>query len=267
MLIRLLAEPAAAYERSTVLGLHGSGIDRAASLFQQLNPANPLFRGSVTTRALHRGQHLYRPQDTRAHVYLILRGTLKTYRLLHDCKERISGFHMAGELLGLDALFGLPVRRGAIALGSAVVSVIPVAMLLDYLGRSEATRLELLGQFYNEIARLEEHLSLDQRTAEERLATFVLWALDKLAGPATIKVNLPMSQKDIGNYLGLVPETVSRLLAKFQHRRWLSMERREWTVRDIDQLRQAARGVASTSAGESPSRVRHAETWAAAGAP
>jgi CRP/FNR family transcriptional regulator len=184
---------------------------------------------------------LYWPRDTRAYVYSIYRGSLKTYRPLHDCSERISGFHFPGELLGLDALFGLPARRGAVALDAATVMMIPVTTLIEHLGRCETTRLELLGHFNDETARLEEHPSLAHFTAEERLAAFVLWVVDKLSPEtASPTMSLPMSQKDIGNYLGLVPETVSRLFARFEERRWLSMRRRALTVRDLDQLRHAA---------------------------
>ncbi len=219
------------------------------------HPKEHSFRGSVTTRTLRRGQHLYWPRDTRAYVYSIHRGSLKTYRPLHDCSERISGFHFPGELLGLDALFGLPARRGAVALGAATVMMIPVGMLIDHLGRCEMTRLELLGHFNDETARLEEHLSLARFTAEERLAAFVLWVVDKLSPEAASPtMSLPMSQKDIGNYLGLVPETVSRLFARFEERRWLSMRRRDLTVRDLDQLRRAADGRGGRSADSQPRR-------------
>jgi len=163
---------------------------------------------------------------------------------LHGGTEKISGFHFTGELLGLDALFGHPLRRGAVALNSAMVFVIPVPMIIEHLGRCAVTRSELLARFYKEIVELEEHLSLENVGAERRLATFVLWAADKLTERSPqASLALPMSQKDIGNYLGLVPETVSRVLARFQDRQWLSIERHNLTVRNWQRLREIAGGL------------------------
>ncbi len=61
-------------------------------------------------------------------------GALKTYRFSHDCSECISGFHFPGEMLGLDALLERPVRRGAVALETVVVSLVPVTTLRESLG-------------------------------------------------------------------------------------------------------------------------------------
>jgi CRP/FNR family transcriptional regulator len=221
-----------------------SGVKVTSSLFAQLHRHDSSFRGCVHMRTLGRAQHLFRPADTRSCVYSIYAGALKSYRSLHDGNEKISGFHFTGELLGLDALFGRPLRRGAVALNSATVFVIPVPMIIEHLGRCAVTRSELLARFYKEIVELEEHLSLENLGAERRLATFVLWAADKLAERSPqASLPLPMSQKDIGNYLGLVPETVSRVLARFQDRQWLSIERHNLTVRNWQRLRETAGGL------------------------
>jgi CRP/FNR family transcriptional regulator len=226
----------------------------ADSLFGQLASRAPALQGSVSLRTLQRGQHLYRPNDARSCVYSVHRGALKSYRISQDASERISGFHFPGELLGMETLFGRPVRRGAVALGTASVFMIPAALMLDHMGRCEMTRLELLGHFHAEITRLEEQLSLEQLTAQERLAAFVLWSVDKLStGSAPCTVRLPMSRKDLGNYLGLAPETVSRLFSRFETRRWVSTNGRELTVQDMTEVRQAASG-AEARGGTTPRR-------------
>ncbi len=215
-----------------------------SSLFAQLHRHDSSFRGCVHMRMLRPGQHIYRPADTRSCVYSVYAGALKSYRSLHDGTEKINGFHFTGELLGLDALFRRPLRRGAVALNSATVFVIPVPMMIEHLGRCAVTRSELLARFYKEIVELEEHLSLENLSAERRLATFVLWAADKLAKRSPqASLRLPMSQKDIGNYLGLVPETVSRVLARFQDRQYLSIERHNLTVQNWQRLREIAGGL------------------------
>lgn len=225
-------------------------------VMRQLNPRGAPVPSPFPARILRRGQHLYRPGDTPACVYSVNRGALKTYNLSHDGGEWIGGFHFPGEVLGLDALLERPARRGAVALETVKVSVIPVSSLLESLGRSEALRLRLLERFGDEIGRLEEHLSLDALNAEQRLAAFVLWVVDRFAdGTEQPTMRLPMSHKDIGNYLRLVPETMSRLLARFQERQWLSVRRRDITVRNLDELRKAAsqqiRGSGSSSSSSS----------------
>jgi CRP/FNR family transcriptional regulator len=262
MLTRLLAAKTVSPLQRPERPADRTGEDFAHSIVRQLNSRGPRYRGTITTRTFRRGQHLYWPSDTPECVYSIYGGTLKTYRVMYDSGERISGFHFAGELLGLDALIDRPARRGAIALDTAVVCLIPIHTVVECLGRSELMRLELLECFDDEIVRLEEHLSLERLSAEQRVATFVLWAVEKLSGQsAQATVQLPMSHKDIGNYLGLVPETVSRLFARFQEHRWLSIRRHELIVRDLEQLQRAAGG------GNGRSSVRPADSrTASAGA-
>ncbi len=200
----------------------------------------------VPMRTLRRGQHLYRPGDMPAYVYSVHRGALKTDRFSHDCSECISGFHFPGEMLELDALLARPVRRGAVALETGVVSMVPVAALRDSLGHSEVTRSQLLDHLGDEITRLEEHLLLDALSAEQRLAAFVLWVVGKFPDRSNQPtVRLPMSHKEIGSYLRLTPETMSRLLARFQERAWLSIRQRDLTVRDLELLRRTAAGEKS----------------------
>jgi len=229
----------------------------------QMSPHGDSVPPALSTRTLRRGQHLYWPGDTPTHVYSIHRGALKTYRISPDSSEWISGFHFPGEVLGLDAVIERPVRGGAVALSATTVCLIPVPMLVDSLGRSGAMRLQLLGRFGDEIARLEEQLSLDALSAERRLATFILWVANKLSdGSEQPTLSLPMSHKELGNYLRLVPETVSRLLARFYERGWVSVRRRELIVHHLEQLRRAAGGESLDEplATSVPVKRRSAET-------
>ncbi len=107
-------------------------------------------------RTLRRGQHLFRPADTRSCVYSIYAGALKSYRALHDGTEKIAGFHLLGENYWAWSSCLVPLRRGAVALNSATLLVIPVPMIIEHLGRCAVTRSELLARFYKEIVELEE---------------------------------------------------------------------------------------------------------------
>jgi len=242
--------------------MSGTAQTLAQLVMRELNPRGKSTPSAVAMRTLRRGQHLYWPGDTPNSVYSVHRGALKTYRVSHDSSEWIGGFHFPGEVLGLDSLIDRPVRCGAVALNTVMVCLIPVPTLVECLGRSEAMRSQLLDRFGDEITRLEEHLSLDALSAEQRLSAFILWVFDKLSdGTARRTMSLPMSHKEIGNYLRLVPETVSRLLARFQVREWLSIRRRDLTVLNPEQLRRAARGgndpaVSNADSPETVSRVR-----------
>lgn len=243
MITRLLGAVSSSRLEREDRPVFGTAQTLAQLVMRELNPRGNSLPSAVAMRTLRRGQHLYWPGDTPNSVYSVHRGALKTYRVSHDSSEWIGGFHFPGEVLGLDSLIDRPVRCGAVALNTVMVCLIPVPTLVECLGRSEALRSQLLDRFGDEITRLEEHLSLDALSAEQRLSAFVLWVFDKLSdGSARRTMCLPMSHKEIGNYLRLVPETVSRLLARFQVREWLSIRRRELTVLNLEQLRRAARG-------------------------
>jgi CRP/FNR family transcriptional regulator, anaerobic regulatory protein len=206
--------------------------------------------GAIATRTLRRGQHLYRPGELSKHVYFIKRGTLKTYRLEDDGREWITGFHPVGKLLGLDTLVARPMRCGAVALDTALLCAIPLHAIVA--GASEFKQLpfQLLEQFDNEIGRLEAQLSFNYLSASQRLAHFILYVTGE-----SDKVYLPMSHKEIGNYLRLVPETVSRLFTKFQRCGWISISGHDIVM--LDRI-----GVAQIAAGNM-SKADKKETTAA----
>jgi CRP/FNR family transcriptional regulator len=215
----------------------GSSLNDIEALVQQLLQRGVGFPTSMTTRTLRRGQHLYWPGGLSKHLYSIKRGTVKTYRTGTDGRERISGFHSTGQLLGLDTLVERPMRCGAIAVDTSVIRQIPVQALLDGALKSGPLWHHLLEELDNEIARLENRLAVCCLPAAERLADFIL-SMANSSGEAY----LPMSHREIGNFLRLVPETVSRLLTKFHQRGWLSIAGRELVICNRNALEQAAAG-------------------------
>jgi CRP/FNR family transcriptional regulator len=209
----------------------------------QIHPRAQCLPGPIPFRTLRRGQHLYQPGDMLRYVYSVQHGALKTYRLSHDGTEWIDGFHFAGEVLGLDALLERPASNGAVALETVKVSALSVPTLLESLGRSPAMRNQLLARFGDEISRLQERLCVDALDSQQRLASFLLWLVERLEDRSDqAAIHLPMSHKEIANYLRLVPETMSRLFARFQEREWLTVRRREVTVLNLAGLQRAALG-------------------------
>lgn len=198
----------------------------------------------MPNRTFRRGQHLYRPGASSKFVYSINRGTFKSYRNGDDGRERILGFHSEGMLLGLDSLAGRPSHCGAIALDTTVVCQIPIAAIMAGADKSKQLRQRIFEQFDDEIDRLGTRLSLRTLPAPQRLGQFIL----SIAGSSTTVI-APMTNKEIGNYLNLVPETVSRLMTKFQQREWLAIRGREIEILDREGLRaQSALGEATPEA-------------------
>ena len=188
----------------------------------QHEPASP-----PVPRSLRRGQHLYRAGDLSRHIYSVQRGTLKTYSIDAVHNEWITGFHSTGKLLGLDALVNLPMRNGAVALETTLVSQIPVRTILAGIEEFASLRARVLEQFYAEISRLESQMSQYSRNASQRIAHLVLHMAED-----SNRIRLPMSHKEMGNYLHLSPETVSRVFARFQRHGWLDSHRREIKIRN-----------------------------------
>lgn len=192
---------------------------------------------AITTRTLRRGQHLYWPGDLSKHVYFIKRGTLKTYRIEGDGREWITGFHLVGKVLGLDTLVDRPMRCGAVALDTALLCAIPVRVIAAASVEFAQLPFQLLEQFDDEISRLEAQLSFNYLSASQRLAQFIL----HVVGEAT-EVYLPMSHKEMGNYLRLVQETVSRLFTRFQRYGWVSIRGHDLVLHDRDAMQHIAAG-------------------------
>jgi len=229
------AKPSSIRSKSDKAAFGSSKINVIEALVQHQYQGGSGLSSAITTRSLRRGQHLYWPGDLLKYVYSINRGMLKTYRIGDDGNERITGFPTSGKLLGLDTLMDRPMRCGAVALDASLICRIPVHAIVIGSGESRQLRLQLLEQFDNEIARLEIQLSLYCLNAPQRLAGFLLSMADNSA-----EVHLPMSHKEIGNYLRLVPETVSRLFARFQYCGWLIMRAHGITILDRLGLEQTA---------------------------
>lgn len=186
------------------------------------------------------GQHLYHARDRFQSLYAIRTGLFKTYELNNEGGEQISGFHMNGELMGLDAISGDTHACNAVALEDSEVCVIPFNLLEGLLHQVPILQKHFHKLMSREIAT--DHrlmMILGTMAAEERLASFLVNLSERLAArghPATT-LRLGMSREEIGNYLGLTLETVSRMFSKFQEDGLLQVERRNLILKDLAALR------------------------------
>ncbi|MDE2370015.1 MAG: helix-turn-helix domain-containing protein [Burkholderiales bacterium] len=186
-------------------------------------------------RKVARGETLYRAGDRFDSVYAVWTGFFKTRLSSKDGRDQVVGFQMGGELLGLDGIGARRHEVDAVALEDSQVCVIPFAEL-------EALALEVVGlqqQFHRILSReiVHDHgvmLLLGSMYAEERLAAFLLNLTFRLRarGFSASTVVLRMTREEIGSYLGLTLETVSRTFSKFQAEGLLFVRNRQIRITD-----------------------------------
>lgn len=193
-------------------------------------------------RKVKAGETLYLAGDAFEFIYAVRSGTFKSNLLLADGREQVSGFHMAGELMGLDGLAQGRHASAATALEDAEVCAIPY-LNLSALAAGNTNLQHIVGRLMSrEIVR--EHslmMLLGSMNAEERLAAFLLNVSQRMKarGYSATEFHLRMSRAEIGSYLGMKLETVSRTFSGFQQQRLLEVDKRHIRIRDLDRLKNA----------------------------
>ena len=186
-------------------------------------------------RSLRRGELLFRSGDHFESLYAVRTGFFKTRGSSEDGRDQVTGFQMAGELLGLDGIGADRHSCDAVALEDSQVCVIPYEQL-EALSREFS---DLQRQFHKIMSReiVRDHgvmLLLGSMRAEERLAAFLLNLTQRLRarGFSPSSLVLRMTREEIGTYLGLKLETVSRCFSKFQDDGILAVKQRHIRVLD-----------------------------------
>ena len=207
-----------------------------------LSPAEiARFETSVRSkRRLAAGQHLYRAGDASGALYAIRSGFIKTSIVTDDGREQVTGFHMMGEVIGVDAIDGGQRQGDAIALEATEVCEIPFAAIETLARDMPALQRKLYQMISQEIQHERETmLLLGTMRAEERVASFLLnlGRRYQVRGYSALRFLLRMTRADIGSYLGLRLETVSRLFSRFQAERLLRVDSRSLEILDLDGLK------------------------------
>lgn len=202
----------------------------------QLNLMDKLVKRS---KPLKKGDYLYHTGDGFKGLYAIQSGALKTTGLTVEGKEQVTGFHLEGELVGMDAVDINQHPCNAIALENTEVCLIPFDKL-EVLAQDVPKLMHDLARIMSrEILREENTLiMLGSTTAEQRLAMFLLnlYKRQLKRGGEENHIKLQMTRQDIGNYIGLAFETVSRHLNHFQEEQFLKIENRDITLLDVAAL-------------------------------
>ncbi|MDI6750565.1 MAG: fumarate/nitrate reduction transcriptional regulator Fnr [Pseudomonadota bacterium] len=191
-------------------------------------------------RRILRGQHLFRSGDPFEAIYAVKTGFFKTDVLLEDGREQVTGFQMAGEILGLDGIGSEKHSCNAIALEDSEVCVIPFADLENYSRSIGALQHHFHKVMSREIVR--DHgvmMLLGIMRAEERLAAFLLNLSQRFTarGYSPTEFNLRMTRNEIGSYLGLKLETVSRAFSRFQEEGLIAVHQKHIRILDVAGLK------------------------------
>lgn len=200
----------------------------------------------ATRRSVPRGETLFRAGDAFQSLYAVRTGFFKTCVSSEDGRDQVTGFQMAGELLGLDGISNDRHSCDAVALEDSQVCIIPYGQL-ENLSREFN---DLQHQFHKIMSReiVRDHgvmLLLGSMRAEERLAAFLMNLTQRLQarGFSASSLILRMTREEIGSYLGLKLETVSRTFSKFQEDGLLEVKQRHIRIIDQDGLQQLINGA------------------------
>jgi CRP/FNR family transcriptional regulator len=197
-------------------------------------------------RTVVRGETLFRSGEDFQSLFAVRTGFFKTCVASEDGRDQVTGFQMAGELLGLDGIGTERHTCDAVALEDSSVCVIPFHQLED-LSREVS---DLQRQFHRIMSReiVRDHgvmLLLGSMRAEERLAAFLLNLTQRLQsrGFSSSELVLRMTREEIGSYLGLKLETVSRTFSKFQDEGMLEVKQRQIRILDQPALQALVNGA------------------------
>jgi CRP/FNR family transcriptional regulator, anaerobic regulatory protein len=228
-------------------------IDRGASLGRAAHESAPTLHVRFSdadaipfpTRTIERGDALYCAGEPLRSLYTVQSGCFKTVATYPSADDdsaphtQVTAFHFPNETLGLDGVCTSRHESDAVALESSVVRIMPVGILEPLCREYAAMQHELLAIMSAEIVRASRlALMLGTMPARERVAAFLLDFAERIEASAassaepTAELLLPMTRADIGSYLGLELETVSRMLSKLQREGAIGLNGRQ--VRIVD---------------------------------
>ncbi len=215
------------------ISLHVEDIDRLNNIVQRSKP-------------LQKGEYLYRANDAFNSVFAIRSGAVKAVSVSDKGDEQVTGFYLPGEVVGMDGLAENVYTNSVIALETSSVCEIPFNRLEELSLQIPTLQRHFLQLLSREIAQDQQIITLlSKGSAEARIASLLL-SISARNGRRNLSTNdfiLPMSRTDIGNFLGLTIETVSRIFTRLQKNNLIAVDKKEITITDMDALRNLATGT------------------------
>lgn len=186
---------------------------------------------------------LFRDRDNFGAVYAVRAGAVKTFVIDESGREQVLGFFLPGELVGLNGVYRNRYPCAAQTLDTTTLCRFSFPAIATLATRMPALQQQLFRLMSKDISKA-SMLSGDF-SADERLAAFLLDLADRQAqrGYSATQLHLVMSRADIASYLRLAPETVSRVLRRFQDDGLIAVERREMALRDRARLQALGKSV------------------------
>ena len=166
-----------------------------------------------TPMSFARNEEIYGEKEPADYLYKIVSGTVRTYKVLIDGRRQIGSFYLPGDIFGLEA--GAEHAFSAEAVVNARILVVKRSGLIRLAGRDGEVARELWTLTGRELQRAQNHILLLIKTAQERVASFLLEMAERIHDRD--EVVIAMSRQDIADYLGLTIETVSRMLTQFEN--------------------------------------------------
>lgn len=225
------------------LGLNDGDIDKLEAIVKR-------------RRVVDKGSYLYHAGDSLKSLFVVRSGSFKSYVPVQDSAEQVVGFHLPGELMGMDGIHGEQHRSYSKALETSSICEIPYDRLETLSYEVPGLGHHLMSLMSEELQHEQSHVTqLAKMTADARLANFILQMSQRHTerGHSASEFNLSMSRTDIANLLGLAVETVSRLFTHFQTLNILKVERKHIQIINMDGLQQQSRGCANETKDNSES--------------
>lgn len=189
----------------------------------------------------HAGDKILLQGDLFRKVFAVKSGMVKSYRFDEAGTEYVQSFHLPGELVGLDAIYAKRYGFTVEALDTTVMCEMNFEELQSLCSNVPSLQKQLFNLFSRDLYKSHvnpiEHFD---QTAEQKLSGFLHNLLSRLKarGHSSLELHLPMSRRDIANHLGLAPETISRLLKKFQERGIINISNRRVIIQNPAQLQE-----------------------------
>ncbi len=210
--------------------LNDSELDKLDQIIQRKRPS-------------HKGDHLFEAGKPLQALYAVRTGSFKTYTLTEQGEEQITGFHLPGDIIGFDAIGDQQHPSYAQALETAMVCEIPFNNLDHLLDQVPKLRQQLMRLMSQDIHGDQQMmLLLNRKTAEEKLAAFITNLAQRFGsrGFSRKEFRLTMTRGEIGNYLGLTVETISRLLGRFHKDELIHVDGKLITITNFEELSRVA---------------------------
>ena len=185
---------------------------RPARALPQQPTANPIeMMGAAMP--FTRNAEIYGENEPAEYLYKVISGTVRTYKVLNDGRRQIGFFYLPGDVFGLEV--GDQHSFSAEAISDCKILVIKRSSVIALAARQSDVSRQLWEMTATELRRVQDHIMLLIKTAQERVAGFLLEMAARV--PGCTEIELPMSRQDIADYLGLTIETVSRTLTQLEN--------------------------------------------------